>query len=316
MNDARPTFRFLRPEVLAKIASLELLARTVVEGFLAGLHRSPRTGFSMDFAEYRPYMPGDDLRYLDWKVLARTDRTYIKKFRGDTNTRVYVLLDVSASMTYRWAPQAISRSPGDPGRLPPAIEKREYACYLAASLAYLATRQNDAVGLITFDRGIVDSIPARLRPGQLHRILSALERMKPGGISAISEALRRIAERLRRRSLVVLLSDLYEPPETLGPALRLLRAHGQDLIVFQILDESEVEFPFTEAARFVDIETGEDVPVAPEALRASYREAVRRHLDEIEGFCRAHGIGYQRMFTTQPLDEALFAYLGRRARWP
>ena len=294
-------FRFLRPEVLAKIASLELLARTVVEGFLAGLHRSPHIGFSMDFAEYRPYMPGDDLRYLDWKVLARTDRAYIKKFRGDTNTRLYVLLDVSASMSYR---------------LPPAIEKREYACYLAASLAYLATRQNDAGGVITFDRGIVDYIPVRLRPGQLHRVLSALERMKPGGTSAISEALRRIAERLRRRGLIVLLSDLYEPLETLGPALRLFRAHGQDLIVFQILDESEVEFPFTEAARFVDIETGEDVPVAPEALRASYREAVRRHLDEIERFCRAHGIGYQRMFTRQPLDEALFAYLGRRARWP
>ncbi len=298
-DGSRPTFRFLRPEVLAKISSLELLARTVVEGFLAGLHRSPYIGFSVDFAEYRPYMPGDDLRYLDWKVLARTDRTYIKKFRGDTNTRVYVLLDVSASMAYR---------------LPPAIEKREYACYLAASLAYLATRQNDAVGLITFDRGIVEYIPARLRPGQLQLILSALERLKPGGASAIADALRRIAERVRRRGIVVLLSDLYEPPDVLGSALRLLRSHGQDLIVFHILDASEVAFPFDEAARFVDLETGEEVPVAPDALGADYREAVRRHLDEVERFCQAHGIAYQRILTAQPLDWALYTYLGRRTR--
>jgi len=298
---SRPTFRFLRPEVLAKISSLELLARTVVEGFLAGLHRSPYVGFSVDFAEYRPYMPGDDLRYLDWKVMARTDRTYIKKFRGDTNTRVYVLLDVSASMTYRW---------------PPAIEKREYACYLAASLAYLATRQNDAVGLITFDRGIVEYIPARLRPGQLSLLLSALERLRPGGASAIADALRRIAGRIRRRGIVILLSDLYESPDALGSALRLLRAQGQDLIVFHILDAAEVDFPFTEAARFVDLETGEEVPIAPDALGAEYREAMRRHLDEVERFCRAHGITYQRTLTTQPLDWALYTYLGRRARLP
>jgi uncharacterized protein (DUF58 family) len=298
-KEARPTFRFLRPEVLAKISSLELLARTVVEGFLAGLHRSPYMGFSTDFAEYRPYLPGDDLRYLDWKVLARTDRAYIKKFRGDTNTRLYLLVDVSASMSYR---------------LPPGIEKREYACYLAASLAYLATRQNDAVGLMAFDRTIREYLPARWRPGQLHLILSALERLPWGGTSAIAEALQRSAERIRRRSMIVLLSDLYELPERLGPALRRLRSHGQDLIVFHILDESEVTFPFSEPARFVDMETGEEVPVAPEAFRARYREALHRHLEEIERLCRAHGIEYQRMLTTQPLDWALYAYLGRRAR--
>jgi len=298
---SRPTFRFLRPEVLAKISSLELLARTVVEGFLAGLHRSPYIGFSQDFAEYRPYMPGDDLRSLDWKVLARTDRAYVKKFRGDTNTRVYVLLDVSASMTYR---------------LPPAITKRDYACYLAASLAYLATRQNDAVGLITFDREIVQDIPARLRPGQLQLILSALERLEPGGASAIAAALRRIAERVRHRGILIVLSDLYEPPDALEPALRLLRVRGQDVLVFHILDASEVEFPFAEAARFVDMETGEEVPVAPEALGAAYREAIGRHLDDVERLCRAHGIAYQRTLTAQPLDWALYAYLGRRARLP
>jgi uncharacterized protein (DUF58 family) len=199
-------------------------------------------------------------------------------------------------------------------RLPPRIEKREYACYLAASLAYLATRQNDAVGLMAFDRTVREYLPARWRPGQLHLILSALERLPWGGTSAIAEALQRSAERIRRRSMIVLLSDLYELPERLGPALRRLRSHGQDLIVFHILDESEVTFPFSEPARFVDMETGEEVPVAPEAFRARYREALHRHLEEIERLCRAHGIEYQRMLTTQPLDWALYAYLGRRAR--
>lgn len=296
---SRPIFRFLDPEVLQKISSLELLARTVVEGFLAGLHRSPYVGFSVDFAEYRPYMPGDDLRYLDWKVLARTDRAYLKKFQGDTNTRVYVLLDVSASMSYRF---------------PPAIPKREYACYLAASLAYLASRQNDAIGLIAFDHALVEYIPARWRPGQLHLVLGALERLKPGGTSAISEALERVAQRVRRRSILILLSDLYEPIERLGPALRLLRAGGQDLIVFHILDESEVTFPFAEAARFVDMETEEEMPLVPEGLRAQYQAALRRHLEEVERTCRAEGIAYELMLTTKPLDRALLAYLGRRAR--
>ncbi len=289
--------RFLGPEILARMASLELVARAVVEGFLSGLHQSPYIGFSVDFVEYRPYVPGDDVRYLDWKVLARTDRYYIKKFEGDTNTRVHLLVDVSGSMGYRSG----------------TVSKLEYALFLTAALAYLAHRQQDAVGLIAFDRDIRSYIPARLRPGHLHLLLTTLERLRPGGPSAIADMLVRLAELVRKRSIVVVISDFYEEANRLTDALRRLRCQGHDLIVFHVLDEKEMSFDFSQPAVFVDMETGEQLQVSPEDLRVAYAQAVGEHTALLQQTCGAHRIDYQLLSTAQPLDHALFRYLSRRA---
>lgn len=289
--------RFLSPEILARIASLELVARTVVEGFLSGLHQSPYIGFSVDFVEYRPYVPGDDIRYVDWKVLARTDRYYIKKFEGDTNTRVHLLVDVSGSMGYRSG----------------AVTKLEYALYLAAALAYLAHRQQDAVGLVAFDRDIRSYLPARLRPGHLHLVLTTLERLRPSGSSAIADMLVRIAELIRKRSFIVVISDLYEDAPRLTDALRRLRCRGHDLIVFHVLDERELSFDFSQPGDFVDMETGAELQVSPEDLRAAYERTVREHIASVRHACEGHRIDYQVVPTSQPLDYALFEYLSRRS---
>jgi uncharacterized protein (DUF58 family) len=289
--------RFLSPDILSRIGSLELLARTVVEGFISGLHQSPYIGFSVDFVEYRPYTPGDDIRYLDWKLLARTDRYYVKKFQGDTNTRVHLLVDVSGSMNY-----------GSTG-----LTKLEYASYLAASLAYLVSRQQDAVGLVSFDQAVLEYIPPRMRPRHLHLILSALEKTKPGRESAISTVLGHVAELFDKRGIIVLISDLYEDSGLLGDALKLLRFKGNDVIVFHLLDETELNFPFADPAAFEDLETGEDLHVAPDELRLEYQRALNSHVEALRQTCGANRIDYQVMNTSAPLDHALFAYLSRRS---
>jgi uncharacterized protein (DUF58 family) len=296
-TDKTNPMRFLSPEVLARIGSLELLARTVVEGFISGLHRSPYIGFSVDFIEYRPYTPGDDIRYLDWKLLARTDRYYVKKFEGDTNTRVNLLVDMSGSMKYTSG----------------GITKLEYASFLAASLAYLASRQQDAVGLVSFDERISKYIPARMRPRHLHLILNALEKTKPGGESAISTVLSRIAELFDKRGIIVLISDLYEDSKALTDALKLLRFRGNDVIVFHLLDDAELKFPFADPAAFEDLETSEDLHVAPEELRQEYLRSFNEHVETLRQTCGASRIDYQVMNTSEPLDYGLFAYLSRRS---
>ncbi|HXF03785.1 MAG TPA: DUF58 domain-containing protein [Blastocatellia bacterium] len=289
--------RFLSPEILARIASLELVARTVVEGFLSGLHQSPYIGFSVDFVEYRPYVPGDDIRYVDWKVLARTDRYYIKKFEGDTNTRIHLLVDVSGSMGYRSGP----------------VTKLEYALYLAAALAYLAHRQQDAVGLVAFDRDIRSYLPPRLRPGHLRLLLTTLEHLRPSGPSAIADMLVRIAELIQKRGFIVVISDLYEDAPRLTDALRRLRCRGHDLIVFHVLDARELSFDFSQPGNFVDMETGAELQVSPEDLRAAYERAVHEHITSLRHACEGHRIDYQVVSTSQPLDYALFEYLSRRS---
>lgn len=289
--------RFLPPEILGRIASLELVARTVVEGFLSGLHQSPYIGFSVDFVEYRPYVPGDDIRYVDWKVLARTDRYYIKKFEGDTNTRIHLVVDVSGSMGYRSGP----------------VTKLEYALYLAAALAYLAHRQQDAVGLVAFDRDIRRYLPARLRPGHLHLVLTTLEHLRPSGPSAIADMLVRIAELIHKRGFIVVISDLYEDASRLTDALRRLRCRGHDLIVFHVLDARELSFDFSQPGDFVDMETGAELQVSPEDLRAVYERTVHEHIASLRHACEAHRIDYQVVPTSQPLDYALFEYLSRRS---
>jgi uncharacterized protein (DUF58 family) len=297
---ARDT-RFLDPALLARLGSMELKARTVVEGFVAGLHRSPYRGFSVEFAEYRQYMPGDDLSTLDWKVFARSDRHYVKRFEEETNLECHLLVDISASMAYRGGS---------------AMSKLEYASVLAGSLAYLMNRQRDAVGLLAFDDEMRQRIPVSSRPGHLHRILLALERIEPGRRSNLERPLRQLAEAMTKRGLVIVLSDLLDDPEAVVRGLRQLRSRGTDVIVFQLLDPHELQFPFDRAARFRDVETDDEVRADPARARARYLEALERLCDHYARELRGSGIDFVTLDTSSPLDAALVAYLDARSRRP
>jgi len=290
--------RFLDPKMLAASANLQLVARTVVEGFLAGLHRSPYHGFSLDFAEYREYSPGDDIRGIDWKVFARSDRYYVKKFQGDTNSQVFLLLDTSASMGFESA----------------GLSKLDYGRFLAAALAYLAVRQNDAVGLVSFDIGVRSFTPPRTRHGHLLELLGRLEQMDSRGKSNLAAVLESMAGTIRRRSIVVLISDFYEDPEKLAKSLRYLHQRGHDLVLFHLLDPVEKELPLEGIATLEDIETGEQIPYSAEHSRAEYLSELGRHLDSLRRSCRDIRIDYQLLQTSEPLDRALFRYLLDRSR--
>jgi uncharacterized protein (DUF58 family) len=290
------TTRFLDPVVLARIANLELLARTVVDGFINGLHHSPYFGLSVDFAEHRPYMPGDDIRRIDWRVYGRTDRFYVKEFEADTNANFVILLDASGSMRYGSGP----------------ITKLDYARFLAACLAYFSRRQRDRVGLVTLTDRIVDFVPASAK--HLDIVLHTLERTRAGGPGSLEGPLLKVTEALRRRSILLLLSDLYEEPDVVLRGVARLRARGHDVIVFHLLDPAEITFPFDEAAPFEDLETGERVPVVPETVRDEYREQMQRHLAALQDRMTRSEIDYGLFETSRPLDHALFAYLSRRER--
>jgi uncharacterized protein (DUF58 family) len=291
--------RFLDPAVIARLGSMELKARTIVEGFLSGLHRSPFKGFSVEFAEYRQYMHGDDLSTLDWKVYARSDRHYVKKFEEETNLECQLLLDVSASMAYR-------------GGAP--MSKIEYGSVLAASLAYLMNRQRDATGLIEFDERITARLPARARPGHLHAILLALEKITPGSRSDVGRPLHQLADALGKRSLAVLISDLLDDPDGVIRGLKHLRFRGTDVIVFQLLDPYELQFPFKGAARFTDVESAEVITADPARVRHGYLAALENMRTRYEKELRGNGIDFLTLDTSKPLDFALLAYLDTRAR--
>ncbi len=291
--------RFLDPAVIARLGTMELKARTVVEGFLSGLHRSPYKGFSVEFAEYRQYLPGDDLASLDWKVYARTDRHYVKKFEEETNLECHLLLDVSASMAYRG---------------PAPMSKLEYGSVLAASLAFLMNRQRDATGLMAFDDHIVVRTPASARPGHLHALLLALDRLQPGKQSNVGRPLHQLAEALAKRSMVVLISDLLDDPAPIIKGLRHLRFRGNDVVVFQVLDPNELTFPFKGGSRFRDLESAEEVTAEPATVRTAYLEALAGLTLQYDRELRGAGIDYVQLDTSQPLDFALLAYLSARAR--
>ncbi|HJZ67731.1 MAG TPA: DUF58 domain-containing protein [Blastocatellia bacterium] len=291
--------RFLAPEVLARISSLELIARSVVEGFIAGLHRSPYLGFSTDFAEHRPYMPGDDLRHLDWKLLARTDRLYIKKYQGDTNAQIHLLVDSSASMGY---------ASGE-------VTKLQYAQYLASSLAFLGVRQHDSVGLVAFDEKVIEHVPPGSRSGHLRTILGVIERLAPGRGTTIAELLHRTAELLTRRAIIVVISDLYDEPDEIIDGLEHLRFRGNDVIVFHVLDKQELDFDFIEPVVLEDSETEEQLHVLPDVLRDEYLKRVRSHIDSLTEGAARNRIDYELHRTSEPLDAALFAYLARRSQF-
>ena len=289
-----PGRRFLDPKVLARIDDLELVARFVVEGFISGLHRSPHLGFSTDFAEHRQYMPGDDIRKVDWRVLGRTDRYYVKEYEAETNATVMFMLDISASMSYTSG----------------GVSKLDYGRFLAASLAWFSARQRDRIGLVLFDDDVVEWVPPSTR--HLQTILHRLDKVPAGGRGSLSQPIYKIVERLTRRGIVVLISDFYEEPDKVRDAVGLLRAGGSDVLAFHLLDPAELKFPFEAAATFEDLESGDRVPVVPEDLRDRYRDLVRGHLAALSGHMAATRVDYEMLDTNEPLDFALHAYLARR----
>ncbi len=278
------------------IENLELRARVVVEGFRNGLHRSPFHGFSAEFSEYRQYTPGDDPRYLDWKLFARSDRYYIKKFEDETNLRCHLLIDQSRSMVF-----------GETG-----FTKHDYANTLAATLGYFLFQQGDAVGLLTFAEGIGDYIPARNRSGHLRRLMLALETQPSGASTDLHAPLQRIVELVKKRGLVVLISDLLAPIEDLERRLTSIRACGHEMQVFHLLDPAERHFTFKQASLFRDVESGKELYIDPERARAGYLRRLEAHLANIETVCHNNGIGYHFLTTDQPLEWQLSDFLRAR----
>lgn len=291
--------RFLDPELLARIGSLELLAHAVVEGFMSGLHRSPFTGFSTEFTEYRQYNPGDDLRYLDWRLLGRTDRFFIKKYRADTNTQCHFLIDTSASMGYSHSG---------------AVTKLQYAQFLSASLAYLLSRQQDSVGLVAFADKIKRRVPALNRTGHLRTIFGHLSLLECGGQTNLAESLHQLSEILTRRGIVIIISDFYDNAERLQPAFQHLRFKGHDVVAFHVLDQNELDFDFGDRVLLLeDAETLEQLPVLPDVVMSGYRKRIQQHVDEMRRCAAANHVDYELLTTRQPLDFALFKFLSRRA---
>jgi uncharacterized protein (DUF58 family) len=291
-----PGTGFIDPVVLARIGNLQLVARNVVDGFINGLHRAPYLGLSIDFAEHRAYMPGDDIRRIDWRLYARTDRYYVKEFEADTNANFVVLLDTSASMGYGSG----------------AVTKFDFARFLAASLAYFSHGQRDRVGLVTFGTGIVDYVPPSAK--HMDVLLHTVDRARAEGGSDLVASLHTANELLRRRGLVVLISDFYDEPERILAAVSPLRFRGHDVIVCHVLDPAELELPFEDAASLEDMETGERLPIMPDPLRERYRAMVRAHCDTLARSFTNQRIDYMLLDTSQPLDHALFSYLAARER--
>ena len=291
-----PQSSWIDPATLMRIKNLELRAKVVVEGFYHGLHRSPYHGFSVEFSEYRQYTPGDDPRYLDWRLFARSDRYYVKRFEDETNLRCYLTLDTSHSMAF--------------GSL--AYTKAQYAATLAATLAYFLSTQRDAVGLLTFDQHVGEFLPARYRPGHLHRLMLALERAPGGTATDLTAPLERIAELVAKRGLVALISDLLAPPDKLERDLGCLKSRGHEVVLFHVLDPAELTLNFENAALFHDVESGRQLYVDPAAVRQEYLRRLGEHNASIERICSRLDIEYHRLSTDQPLEIALFDFLRGR----
>lgn len=297
MTDRNPQ-RYLDPTILARVGFSPLLAKVVVEGFLNGLHKSPFHGFSVEFADHREYVPGDDLKYLDWALYARTDHYYIKRFEEETNLRCTILLDRSASMAFGTG----------------TLTKWDYSCFLSTCLAYLVLRQQDAAGLALFGAKPGLFVPPRCRRSHLRQMMSVMVNNAPGGETNVSASLRSVVRSLKRRGLVVLISDLIDDPVETLKSIRLLASHRHDVIVFHVQDATELDFSFQGATLLKDLETGEEMEVDP----SSIREAYLQQMEELCGFYRKGladlGIEYHMINTREPYDKALSAYLNRRAK--
>lgn len=290
--------KYLNPEIVSKLASMDLRARLVVEGFITGLHKSPYHGFSVEFSEHRQYMPGDEIKHVDWKVYGKTDRFYVKQFEEETNLKSYLLVDVSASMGYS--------SNG--------ISKLQYASYLAGALTYLMIRQRDAVGLILFDEKIRRYLPPRSITTYLDQILKELDQTKSGSKTNISAALHQMAERIKRRGLIILFSDLFDEPREVISGLKHFRHKKHEVILFHILDPFELTFEFKNDSIFKDLETGEEINTQPWHIRREYQNQVEEFIKNYKKVCRENKIDYITLNTKQDYDRALFEYLLKRKR--
>jgi uncharacterized protein (DUF58 family) len=291
-----PGARFVDPKILARIGNLELLAKTVVDGFINGLHRAPFFGASIDFAEHRGYVAGDDIRRVDWRLYARTDRYYVKQYEADTNTNFSILFDVSRSMKFTSG----------------GVSKLDYGSFLGACLGYLATRQRDRVGIITFDEEIVTHVPPSAK--HFDMVLHTLDRAKAEKPGHLSAPLHKMAEHFKRRGILLLISDFYDTPEAILDAIKPLKFLGNDLIVFHVLDPQEINFDYDDASAFEDLESREQIPVVPQSFRAQYRAMIQEHITSLQTKFSEQRIDYALLNTAEPLDRALFSYLSSREK--
>ena len=290
--------RFLDPSVLASISSLDLVAKTVVDGFVAGLHRSPKFGFSQEFAEYQQYNEGDDLRHVDWNVFARTERIFLKRFKGETNMQLLVLLDASGSMTY------------GSGK----VRKIDYARYIAASMTYMSAQQRDATGLIVFNEDVSEYIPPSTRQGQMMRILHAIEKAEGGSRTDFTKPFFHFQQYLKRRGIVVVISDFYGDPEAIVKVIEPLRYRGNEVILFHVMDPEEIAPKFRDPIVLLDVEDSTAMEVTPDYARNEYRVKIQQHMAALAEKSRAAGLGYFFMDTSKPLDEGLRNFLAIRQR--
>ncbi len=290
--------KYLDPEVVSKLSNMDLRARLVVEGFITGLHKSPYHGFSVEFAEHRQYMPGDEIKHVDWKVYGKTNRFYVKQFEEETNLKAYLLLDASASMGFTSV----------------GVTKLQYACYLAGALSYLMIGQRDAVGLLVFEEKIRRYLPPRSVTTYLHEILRELDNTQSSAETNVGAALHQMAERIKRRGLIIVLSDLFDEPQTVLSALKHFRHRKHEVIVFHIMDPLEITFDFEHDAVFRDLETGEEINTQPWHIRRDYQAKVTEFLNYYKKVCRENQIDYVPINTKEPYDRALFEYLLKRKR--
>lgn len=296
MKDYR---KYLVPQVVAKLANIELIAKLVVEGFITGLHHSPYHGFSVEFAEHRAYRPGDEIKYLDWKVLARTEKYFVKQFEEETNTRAMIIMDASASMKFS--------SDGN-------ISKYDYGSYLAASLALLMIQQRDAVGLVLYDTKVRKFHNPNSRPSFIREILRTLETNKPENQTGTASCLNEIAERIKKRSLIIVISDFFDNVETVSKALQHFRHDQNEVIVFHLLDPREVDFKFGKSATFTDLETGDKMLTHPFQLQKAYESTMNEFINQVKSKCLFQRIDYNLIITNTPFDKALVAYLNKRKK--
>ncbi|MGB2869366.1 MAG: DUF58 domain-containing protein [Bacteroidota bacterium] len=293
------SLRYLQPNVVAQLANMELRARLVVEGFITGLHKSPYHGFSVEFTEHRQYMPGDEIKHIDWKAFAKTDRYFIKQFEEETNLKSYLILDASSSMNYA--------SQG-------GLKKVEYASFIAAALSYLMIEQRDAVGLTVYDEKVRTSLPPRATRSYLKELLRELETLRPANKTGTAQSLHEVAERIKRRGLVIILSDLFDDPAQVMAAFKHFRYKGNEVVVMQVLDPLERSFAFGGDAIFRDMETKEEVMTQPWHIQKAYQQSMKDFLDYYKRQCRENNIDYVLLDTRMPFDKALFEYLNKRKR--
>lgn len=290
--------KYLDPQFLARIGNLELIARTVVEGFITGLHKSPFHGFSVEFSQHRPYMPGDALRFVDWKVYARTDRFYIKQFEEETNLRCYIVLDVSKSMAFKSG----------------NVSKWMYASYLALALAYLLFHQRDATGLVLFDSDIRLQMPPRSMGSYLREMITQIERVQMGNDTSVGKVLHQIADQFRRKGLIIVISDFLDDPQEIIKGLKHFRYDKHDVLAFHILDRQEADFDFSGNAMFKDLESGDKIKTQPFFIRQQYRQRFQAFLKYLQSETSKNSIDYQQIFTDEPLNIALTKFLSKRKR--